>query len=632
MGLGTESLISEVQDLLRGRLVIPSIQRGYVWRKSQVPALLDSLYRGYPVGSLLVWKTNIDVPLKQAAVLQDTQVQVQPAVLLDGQQRVTSLAKVIAPHKVRGPQLNVRFDLRAELFLNPSASERSRAGLLSVTELLGDAPQFTQILGRAQIQHTDPDYDELYARLRRVHEIRNYPFAVTTVDSDDYEEVADIFARVNSGGRRLPKGDLVYSAIAARWSEGLDTIEAFNDELDRQNFALDREAVLRLTGLLAGSGAQVIKLIDKKISGDDLKRAWSDTATALRYAVDFLKGECAIPRSAVLSSPNVVVTPAFFLFQRKNTVTEEETDFLRRWVYSAMGFSHYSNQVEGKLDAEARAIRTKAGKELYDDLTRRVAGPRSVGAPIEPDDLAGKGSSSSWFNLLYIAALRAGAKDWTSNQALVAVPMSSGTKIEFHHVFPRARVSKRFGTTLTNSIANLAFISGKTNRTIAAKLPANYLPDIPQTRLNEQWIPMDSSEWELDAFPEFLNARQALLAAVLNELLGLRPYARGAAPVQDAELPEDDDEIEPETEPAPVRRSVRIIGGRRSVSRHITECFEGLPPGAVLTVADIVATASSQYNAGEISAGAVAQRLNANDTPGVAVIAGSTPLAVSRGT
>jgi hypothetical protein len=83
-----------VEALLAGKLVIPSIQRGYVWRRKQVPDLLESLYRGYPVGALLVWKTSMQVPLRPSVVLENTPLYDHPAVLLDGQQRLTSLAKV----------------------------------------------------------------------------------------------------------------------------------------------------------------------------------------------------------------------------------------------------------------------------------------------------------------------------------------------------------------------------------------------------------------------------------------------------------------------------------------------------------------------------------------------------------
>jgi hypothetical protein len=617
VGLANERLITQVDHLLSGRLVIPSIQREYVWQRNQVPFLLDSLYRGYPIGSLLVWNTTMDVPLKRAAVLQDDQVQLRPAVLLDGQQRLTSLAKVVAPDRVTGARLDIRFDIETESFLNASAKDRRRPRLVSVTELLGESPQFGPILDRAGVDRHDPSYDTFYDRIRRVHEIRSYLVAVTTIDSDDYETVAEIFARVNQGGRRLSKGDLVYSAIAARWPDGLDVIDNFNDQLDRQNFALDREAVLRLTGLLAGTGSHSIRLIAKDVSGDDLKRAWADTERALGYAVDFLKGECAIPRSAVLSSPNMVVIPAYLLFQRGNRVSVTEAEGMRRWVYTAMAFSYYSNTVEGKLDFDARLVRERGGTELIDELIRRASGPRPAGAAIEPADLASKKSSSSWFNLLYIAALRNSAKDWLSNRMLADMPMTSDSKIEYHHVFPRAKVAKRYGSELTNSIANLAFVSGDSNRKIGARDPSAYLPEIPLDRLHEQWLPTDKQDWDLDRFASFLAHRRALLAEVLNEMLGLRRFA-GAAHSVDTEVPQDDDEVTLETSAREPRR--------RDVAKHILECFEGLEGGAELTVGEIVSAPSSQYDAGEISPGAVRARLEAGTVPGVEAVAGRSPM------
>ena len=559
MGQGSESLISQVRALLDGGLVVPSIQRGYVWQRSQVPYLLDSLYRGYPIGALLVWKTNLDVPLRMAAVLQGSPAHARPSVLLDGQQRLTSLAKVIAPAAVIGGPLDVRFDLRDKTFLNPSAVQRRDPILVRVTEVLGEAPQFGGILHRVGIKPASPDYQTYYQRLVDLHSVRNYQVTIVTVDSDDYEEVADIFARVNQGGRRLSKGDLVYSAIAARWSDGLATIEDFHDELDRNYFSLDREAVLRLTGLLAGVGAHAIKLIGRDMTSDLLKKSWGDTERALRLVVDFLRGECGIPRAAELTSPNVVVVPAYLLHQRNGQLSDEETALLRRWIYTAMAFSHNSNQVESKLDAEVKLTKTKGGHELFDDLIRRASGPRSVDSPIAPDDLASKAASSPLFNLLYIAALKDGAKDWCTNTAISALPMTSTSSIEYHHIFPKARVMGRYGKAITNSLANLAFISGACNRKIGAELPRDYLKSMHANRLAEQQVPTDVSHWELDAFEGFLVDRRAMLADRLNSLLGLPAYIARPADIAVAELPEDDDLIVDEAADFSSRATEEVI-------------------------------------------------------------------------
>lgn len=638
MGLSSETLISEVRHLLDGRLVIPSIQRGYVWRRAQVPHLLDSLYRGYPVGSLLVWKTSLDVPLKRAAVLQHAQEQHRPAVLLDGQQRLTSLAKVVAPDRVVGGALDVRFDVHEETFLNPSAAQRSASHLVSVSELLSDAPQFAAVLARAGITPSDSRYDAFYDRVRKVHDIRGALLPVMTIESDDYEEVAEIFARVNQGGRRLSKGDLVYSAIAARWPEGLERIDAFNDELDRRNFALDREAVLRLTGLLAGTGSHVIKLIGRSITGDHLRAAWEETETALRFAVDFLVGECKVPRSAVLSSPNVAVIPAYLLHLRQNRLAPEETQALRQWVYTSMAFSYYSNQVEGKLDADARLARERTGPHLFDELVRRASGARPTGTPIEPQELTSKKSTSPWFNLLYIAVLRSGARDWLGNTTLLALPMTSESKIEYHHVFPRSRMIKEYGRDATDSIANLAFVSGASNRSIGAKPAAAYLPTVPAERLSEQGIPLDPSLWEHDSFESFLAARQVALAETLNDLLGLRQFVNGSPHDVASELPDDDDVFDPESELSPAvaarpRSHGRTSPGplRRTVARHVIEVFAAVPAGTELSIGEIAAFPSTQYGAGEISRGAIHQALGNGGVPGVEIVPGSAlPMRVRR--
>ena len=544
MGLSSESVIDYVKELLNGKIIVPSIQREYVWARTDVRDLLDSLYRGYPVGSLLLWKTELEVPFKPAAVVQARHSVFKPLYLLDGQQRLTSLAWVYRPSsRVNGAALDVRFDLRDEQFVNPSAVQRKDPMLIPVTAVIQDDAQLMPILISAGIEPSDPGFQVYFERLQKLNNIRNYKVAVMTHQSDDYEEIADIFARVNKGGRRLTKGDLVYSAIAARWSEGLDTINAFHAELARNSYPLDREAVLRLMSLLANKGAMHLNLLHKSLDGQALKTAWTETETALRYAVDFLRSTCGIPRSAVLTSPNIVIVPALLLHTRQNILDAGEDLLLRRWVYTAMAFSHYSLQVETKLDAEARLVRTDRGEPLFAELIRRACGPRSVDSPIQPRDLEKKYASHAFFNLLYIAALHNGAKDWVTNVGICDQPMASDAKIEFHHVFPQARVKKTYPRDEWNSLANLAFISSQTNKAIAAKAPAEYMPKIASDRLAEQWIPQEPASWQLTAFPQFLSQRREMLVAVLNNLLGLPKFVGVQAVRDEDETPDDEADL-----------------------------------------------------------------------------------------
>jgi hypothetical protein len=91
----------------RGELRLPEMQRRYVWQGPRVRDLLDSLYRGYPSGAILIWETDEDVPLQQFAVKQMESPYTTQRLLLDGQQRLTSLSAVI-----RGEPVHVRYRIK----------------------------------------------------------------------------------------------------------------------------------------------------------------------------------------------------------------------------------------------------------------------------------------------------------------------------------------------------------------------------------------------------------------------------------------------------------------------------------------------------------------------------------------
>src|SRR5438034_6174776 len=100
-----EASVEELVGMIdRGELRLPEMQRRYVWRSTRVRDLLDSLYRGYPSGAILLWESNETVPLQDFAVTQQPNPYQSTRLLLDGQQRLTSLSAVIRgePVTVRG--------------------------------------------------------------------------------------------------------------------------------------------------------------------------------------------------------------------------------------------------------------------------------------------------------------------------------------------------------------------------------------------------------------------------------------------------------------------------------------------------------------------------------------------------
>src|SRR5688572_29005388 len=109
MKTGTSTIRKLMDQVSHGELRLPEIQRSYVWKPAQVAGLIDSLYRGYPSGSILLWETTEQVTEKDLSSTGPTGVtMVKPLYLLDGQQRLTSLHRVFTGHDRAQVVFNVR--------------------------------------------------------------------------------------------------------------------------------------------------------------------------------------------------------------------------------------------------------------------------------------------------------------------------------------------------------------------------------------------------------------------------------------------------------------------------------------------------------------------------------------------
>jgi hypothetical protein len=128
---------------------------------------------------------------------------------------------------------------------------------------------------------------------------------------------------------------------------------------------------------------------------------------------------------------------------------------------------------------------------------------------------------------MFLALKSAGATDWSSGINISVGSYGTEHKLQFHHIFPKAQLRGKYPPAKINDIGNLAFVSGRTNRTISAKRPAEYLPEVLSQRgeraLVAQCVPSDSNLWEIDEFEEFLVRRRELLAHAVNDLLGPAP-------------------------------------------------------------------------------------------------------------
>lgn len=146
---------------------------------------------------------------------------------------------------------------------------------------------------------------------------------------------------------------------------------------------------------------------------------------------------------------------------------------------------------------------------------------------IEPADLAGRGANSPLFSLAYLALKDGGAKDWFSGLGLSLTHQGKLHFIQWHHIFPKSLLKERsYETGEINEIANMAFITGQTNRRISNKEPAVYLPEIAKAQgsiaLSSQLVPEDPSVLKLEDYRPFLINRRTALAERMNSFISKR--------------------------------------------------------------------------------------------------------------
>lgn len=517
-----EHLVREVTD---GELLLPEMQRDYVWKSTQVRDLFDSLYRGYPSGQLLVWETDA---LPQTTSLSVAEAPISsrshsvPKLLLDGQQRLTSLTAIIGNRALtdeeRVRNLDIVFNVHNEKFDVALIRHRNDPNWVSLRKLYtstGYSDAISRFAG-------SPDFNAILQRLQRLEQIKHYQYNINKLDKTmEYEEVTEIFVRINSGGTRLNAADLSMAQLSSRWRGITDEFNALRKTI-RDTYGYDPDYGLLVRGLALFFSGQSGPLYmfrgeRNKATVDDLKQAWLRFKPAFEQAVQFLVNNCSINFLWMLSSPYVTLPLSMFFHKHGKNINAQTARSLQRWVYLNQVWSIYSGSLETKLDQDVRAIEADPTLGALLKLINDRVGER----PIEADMLKEQRSNSPFMLLAYILARRNHAQDWFNG-----VQIGPGTQMEFHHIFPKSLLVSQLGyraradSRKTDQVANLAFLSMKANRTISDKKPAEYLPTIDQERLNSQSVPNDASLWQLEAFEQFVARRRQMLADAINQLLG----------------------------------------------------------------------------------------------------------------
>ena len=194
---------------------------------------------------------------------------------------------------------------------------------------------------------------------------------------------------------------------------------------------------------------------------------------------------------------------------------------MRYWALVANAKGRYSRgSSETILDQDLATLRQGGAVELIDRLRLQMGR-----LDIAPDELEGRNQRSALFKTMFLAFRDSGAKDWRSNLAIALDHSGAQHRLQFHHIFPKAVLTKNsYSSREADDIANLSFIGGKTNRAISDKPPSDYLPPLiaktGQETFEAQCIPTDSTLLQLQNYKGFLAKRREIVAQRLNAFLG----------------------------------------------------------------------------------------------------------------
>jgi hypothetical protein len=557
-----------------GDIGLPDIQRPFVWSNTKVRDLFDSMYRGFPVGYLLFWENAQANGVKQIG-LGEKQHTVPSRLIVDGQQRLTSLYAVFRGKKVldanyRERTIEIAFRPRDGAFeVADAAIRKDPEWIPNISTLWASGKSsylmvkgFLQALGE-KTPIASEDEETISHNLDRLFDLQKYPFtALEIAPTVDEEQVAYIFVRINSEGVTLNQADFILTLLSVFWDEGRHALEQFARQ-SRQIAAPasgpspfnhfihpDPDQLLRVSVAL-GFNRGRLKSVYQVLRGKDLEtgllsaqkrdeqfavlKVAQTEVLNLTHWHQFLSALVGAGfRSAeMVSSQNALLYAyAFYLIGRTRVGVPEHAlqKAIGRWFFFTSLTGRYTGSPESVMDADLNRL-----KGLEDG----VAFIQTL------DDLVASELTNDFWNITLPAALATSSARnpelfaYVAAQNRLTAPVLFSHKkiaelidpalatkkraLERHHLFPRAWLEKQGITDLKliNQIANQALLEWPDNLAISDEAPAVYATKIRGRFADAEWATMHDLHalpegWENLDYSVFLDQRRKLMAGVIR--------------------------------------------------------------------------------------------------------------------
>ncbi len=524
--------ISAILGLIEAEdFVIPEIQRPFVWKRSQVRDLIDSLYNGYPTGYIITWK-NPDVQTKDGGKANGKKV------LIDGQQRVTALMAAIAGKEVLDEDFNKD---RIKIAFNPIATDETKRFAVQDASHLKDkkwipdisiifSTDFKQRAFENEYANSNPevDLDELSDILNKLKGIANRQIGVIELDhSLDIDEVTEIFIRINSKGTALSQSDFVMSKMAADTEHGGNMLRktvdyfchlavkpefyshlTYDAEFQNSKYASkikwlakdyddiydpDYGDMLRVSFMhqfRRGKLADLVSLLSgrdfetKEYRDDIVNESYRKLDEGIQNFIseyNFAQFIMAIKGAGFISHKllNSAMTLDFaytlylMLLDDPTIPNAQIKRYVQKWFVMSTLTSRYIGSPETVMDRDMRSIAEKGFLNFLADVEASSLSD-SFWTVTLPQNLETSSVNSPAFNTFIAAQINLNCNSMLMNGTKVADLVTISGDV--HHIFPRAYLKNNGVTNKTkyNQVANYIYLDTQVNKAISDDAPSVY--------------------------------------------------------------------------------------------------------------------------------------------------------------
>jgi hypothetical protein len=555
------SIINLLNQIKNEEIVLPAIQRDFVWPQWKVLRLLDSIMRGYPIGLALLWETYLDIQYRKFdEAFRDGQIhdfkenkrKNKRKLVLDGQQRLQSLyialygsyeGKALYFDVLSGRESddvseerynfefldNAEFERwRAEMNTGPGAPDGPEDGgpkyLLKVVDLFAAGVRERSALEKRIRQHvtlSDDDEERLRVNIARFDEVLTKNpniLKVSVIDEDlpgdnpdrkSEADVLEIFVRVNREGTQLNRSDLIFSMLKLNWREAAQSLPEFVREIKEGNsFDLDTDFVIRCLFAVSGLGTKFeLNHLRRKNNVELLRNNFKACCDAIRSVVDSVSRECWCSSSSLLGGQATLVPFVYYLFRTpKHEVPTGQIDAFRKALYVfafARPFSRYADSRLWKF-IRKELLPLAENKDHHFPLDRAVAWVKYW------ESVTGFNERLLQSNVpLTLHVLQNLSTDKAKYQR------NAG---QIDHIFPKAVLRrKEYQEPEINHFGNFWILAKGKNQNKSDKHPAEYFSDVSDNEMRRAIIDREMLDYR--RFSTFLKDRSEKMVETIKKRL-----------------------------------------------------------------------------------------------------------------